>query len=61
MWLGGVVSRGKVWLVVGVGGIYGCDYRIARNFRGLKFSRFGLPENFRDFIFADGRFDLMTY
>ena len=36
-------------------------YRIARNFRGLKFSRIGLPENFRNFIFADGRFDLMTY
>ena len=36
-------------------------YRIARNFQGLKCSRIGLPENFCDFIFADGRFDLMTY
>ena len=44
--------HGKIWYI---------NYRIARNFRGLKFSWIGLPENFRDFIFADGRFDLMTY
>ena len=36
-------------------------YRIARNFRGLKSSQIGLLENFRDFIFADGCNDLMTY
>ena len=34
------------------------QYRIARNFRGLKFSRIGRPEDFRDFIFADGRFEV---
>ena len=37
--------------------IYIYIYRIARNFRGLKFLWIGLPENFHDFIFADGRFD----
>ena len=60
----------KLWFVVNVHST-GCNavchgprvyiYRIARHFRGLKFSRIGLPENFRDFIFADRRFDLMTY
>ena len=46
------------------GAPYVTIYRIARNFRGLKFSRIGLPENFRDFIFAASytpRNDVMTY
>ena len=30
-----------------------CIYRIARNFRGLKFSRMSLAQTFRDLIFED--------
>ena len=29
------------------------EYRIARNFRGLKFSRMSLAQTFRDLIFED--------
>ena len=29
------------------------NYRIARNFRGLKFSRMSLAQTFRDLIFED--------
>ena len=31
-----------------------CEYRIARNFQGLKFSRISLPQTFRNLIFEDG-------
>ena len=31
-----------------------CEYRIARNFRGLKFLWISLPQSFQDLIFADG-------
>ena len=51
----GVLKSIQTRVVRMVTKVKGRSYRIARNFRGLKFSRMSLTRTFRDLIFARRR------
>ena len=42
-----------IHIIISISELVLVNYRIARNFRGLKFSRISLAQTFRDLIFED--------